>query len=49
MVYLSTAMDHCKTSDNLRTTDIMISDNSKINDNMQVQTVDKSYVMLRPP
>jgi NDP-sugar pyrophosphorylase family protein len=42
-------MDHCKISDNRRTSDSMISDNIKISDNMQVQTAHKSYVMLRPP
>jgi hypothetical protein len=46
MVYLSTAMDHYKISDNRRTRDNMISDKSKISDNRQVQTAHKSYVML---
>ena len=41
-------MDHFKTSVNKRTSDNMISDNSKISDNMQVQTAHKSYVVLRP-
>jgi hypothetical protein len=48
-VYLDIAMDHCKMSDNKRTSDNMISDNCKISDRMQVQTAHKSYVMLRPP
>jgi hypothetical protein len=49
VVYLSSTMDHCKISDNRRTSDNMISDINKISESMHVQTAHKSYVMLHPP